>query len=137
VLFNTHFDHQGQRARRESARLLRKKITQMAAGQPVLVTGDFNAGPEEEPVRLLTAVAESGPALADSAMRSESPRQGPRGTFNGFRRDALLTGPIDYIFVGIGWRVLAHATLAGRNDGLYPSDHLPVLTVLQPANESE
>ncbi len=40
--FNTHFDHVGKVARRESAVLILEKIKQMAGDLPVIVIGDFN-----------------------------------------------------------------------------------------------
>ncbi len=43
-VFNTHFDHIGKIARKESARLLISKIGEIAGDVPgVFVTGDFNA----------------------------------------------------------------------------------------------
>ena len=40
--FNTHFDHVGKVARRESAVLILEKIKQMAGDLPVIVTGDLS-----------------------------------------------------------------------------------------------
>lgn len=42
-IFNTHFDHRGRTARRESARLLRRQALAIAQGSPLIFTGDFNA----------------------------------------------------------------------------------------------
>jgi endonuclease/exonuclease/phosphatase family metal-dependent hydrolase len=42
VVFNTHFDHEGDTARLNSAMLLKEKIAAIAGDQPVIVTGDFN-----------------------------------------------------------------------------------------------
>jgi hypothetical protein len=42
-LFNTPFDHIGETARLESAKLLLKTIQNLAPAAPVIVTGDFNA----------------------------------------------------------------------------------------------
>ena len=43
VHFNTHFDHLGRTARRESALLLRRKIGEIAGAEPVVITGDSTA----------------------------------------------------------------------------------------------
>jgi len=134
ILFNTHFDHHGRLARQESARLLRRRIGQIAAGDPAVVTGDFNAPPGTEPLRILTEDAPDGPPLCDSAAVTTSPCQGPPGTFHGFRPDAPLTEPIDYIFVERNWVVTAHHTLADRPAGRWPSDHMPVLVALLAAD---
>ena len=39
---NTHFDHIGVKARTESAKLIMKKIEQIAGKNPAVATGDFN-----------------------------------------------------------------------------------------------
>ena len=45
---NTHFDHVGVVARRESAKLIMKKIQEIVGTQPAVVTGDFNVTEEDE-----------------------------------------------------------------------------------------
>ena len=52
--FNTHFDHVGKVARRESAVLILEKIKQIVGDLPVIVTGDFNGTVDSEPVTVLT-----------------------------------------------------------------------------------
>ena len=47
-VFNTHFDHHGERARLESAKLLRR-ATDALGGKPLIVMGDFNCGPGSPP----------------------------------------------------------------------------------------
>ena len=43
-VFNTHFDHIGSESRKESAKLLMKKIHEICNDdQPIFITGDFNA----------------------------------------------------------------------------------------------
>ena len=46
--FNTHFDHVGEVARRESAKLILEKIKQIAGELPVIITGDFNGTVDSE-----------------------------------------------------------------------------------------
>ena len=43
VIVNTHFDHMGETARRESARLVVARAQGLADGAPLAVTGDLNA----------------------------------------------------------------------------------------------
>ncbi len=118
--FNTHFDHRGERARRESARLLVRKIGAIAGAAPVLVTGDFNATDTSATYRILTE------ALRDARAVSATPPTGPNSTWNGFEKIAPGRR-IDYIFVRGPVRVLGHAILAERRpNGRFPSDHLPV-----------
>src|SRR5688500_17007935 len=53
AFFNTHFDHRGPQARRESARLIREQIGSLGRGCSLIVTGDFNAGEGSEPHKAL------------------------------------------------------------------------------------
>ena len=128
--FNTHFDHMGQEARRQSALLLLKKIREIAGKQAVIVTGDFNSTPQDEPIRLLTD-AQSPFYLIDTKSISKQPHYGPTGTFNGFGPKERDNDPIDFIFIRNRIRVLQHATLSQSWQGRFSSDHFPVFTVLQ------
>lgn len=120
-VFATHFDHEGVIARRESAKLLVRKIGEIAHDRPVICIGDFNTTPDSEPIDIMRR------ALRDARESSRTPPYGPVGTFNGFRWDALLEQRIDYIFVSRQIRVLRYATISDSLDGRYPSDHLPVV----------
>ena len=123
--FNTHFDHVGEQARAESARLLKREVRRIAGDASVVVTGDFNATPDAEPIRLLTDG--DGLTLTDARSASETAPYGPGSTWNGF--GALVPERrIDFVFVGDGVRVLRYGELAETYDGVhFPSDHLPVL----------
>ena len=127
VVYNTHFDHVGVEARKNSATLIRRRIEEMTEGKnlPVIVTGDFNLTPEEEPIKLLKRY------LSDSREISEEPPYGPVGTFSGFDFTADLTRRIDYIFVKGEIEVLEYAALSDSKDQRYPSDHLPVFARVQ------
>jgi len=130
-LFNTHFDHRGERARTESARLLLARVGQMAGDLPVVVTGDFNFTESAEGYQILTGknANTSRSVLRDARYISEREHHGPTSTFNEFK--ALVPGKkIDYVFVKGSIRVLQHAALADTWDGRFPSDHLPVLAEL-------
>jgi endonuclease/exonuclease/phosphatase family metal-dependent hydrolase len=126
-VFNTHFDHRGVEARKNSALLIEEKIKEMVNDKnlPVILTGDFNLTPEQEPIILLKKY------LIDSYDVSEEPRYGPEGTFSGFKIDADLNRRIDYIFVQGGIKVLEYAVLSDNKDKRTPSDHLPVFVRVQ------
>jgi len=51
---NTHFDHVGVVARRESAKLIMKKIREIVGKRPAVVTGDFNVSEEDETYTTMT-----------------------------------------------------------------------------------
>ena len=127
--FNTHFDNRGEVARQESARLLLSKIQTIAGAVPFILTGDFNTHPDSEPYRILTA----SDLLIDTKTISQTPHHGPSRTMNNFDLESLKTTepPIDYIFVSNQFGILKHATLSDTFDGFFPSDHMPVISLLK------
>jgi endonuclease/exonuclease/phosphatase family metal-dependent hydrolase len=122
--FNVHFDHQGVIARRESGKLMVKKIAKIANGKPVICTGDFNSTPETE--QILTMETQ----LSDSYKITQMSPYGPVGTYNGFKFDAPLKNRIDYVFVSKEFSVLKYAVLTDAKEQRYPSDHMPVVVDL-------
>lgn len=129
---NTHFDHVGVVARRESALLIRQRLGALAGGLPVVVTGDLNADPASEPYRILTtdSAGLAGPVLRDAFGASREGHYGPTSTWNAFR--AIEPGRrIDYVLASTDVGVGKHAILPDRWDDRFPSDHLPVLASLE------
>lgn len=128
--FNTHFDHFSRHARRESAKLLLSKIQTIGGGNPVLVTGDFNAREGSPTYRIMTgklndsALPAGVTPLRDALHESAHPPYGPRRTWRGFLVGAIGSARIDFIFVKNAVRVNQHAVIA---DADYASDHLPVM----------
>jgi len=122
--FNTHFDHIGATARRESALLILRKMDPALGKEPVVLMGDLNSEPDSAPYQVLEASA-----LNDSRSLSRNKPYGPEGTFNAFELGAY--GPrIDYIFVNEFWEVLDYAAITDHLDKRHPSDHFPVLASL-------
>jgi endonuclease/exonuclease/phosphatase family metal-dependent hydrolase len=63
---------------------------------PAIITGDFNASPTDEPIRII--MDKRDPLhLADTKELSATPHYGPTGTFNGFGPKESDEQPIDYI----------------------------------------
>lgn len=125
---NTHFDHIGEQARQESARLIRRRLATLANGLPVVMTGDLNADPTSASYRILSrdTIAEALPPLADGFVVSRSGNYGPTSSWTAFR--AIEPGRrIDYILVSAPVTVLSHGILPDSWNGRFPSDHLPVL----------
>ncbi len=131
-VLNTHFDHRGEQARIESARLIREKVAHMAGEQPVIVMGDFNVTPESEAYRLLTQPeASQVPPLIDALTVSQTPPYGPDNTWSTFFVDQPSDRRIDYVFIQNQLTVLRHGILTDQQAGRYPSDHLPVLVEIE------
>jgi endonuclease/exonuclease/phosphatase family metal-dependent hydrolase len=127
--FNTHFDHMGKTARRESATLLLQKVKDIADTTPAVITGDFNAHPPDEPIQVL--LDNQHPLrLTDSKTMSQTPHYGPTGTFNGFQHKEQSDQPIDYIFLKGNWQVKTHATISQTWMGRFASDHFAVMATL-------
>lgn len=124
LVFNTHYDHIGVQARIESAKLLKRKIQEIAPKLPVVFTGDLNVTPETE------AIATIKSFLIDAKEASVEPAYGPGGTFNAFKFDSPLKDKIDYIFVNKGFKVQKFGVLSDSKDLRYPSDHLPIIARL-------
>ena len=104
--FNLHMDHVGVTARREGAKLIVRKIREIAQGAPVIVTGDFNVDQKDEIYNIFT---ESG-LLKDSYMASRL-KFAENGTFNSYDTDLYTESRIDHIFVSPEARVDSYGVL--------------------------
>lgn len=127
--FNTHFDHMGQIARRESANLLLRAVDSIAGKTPAIITGDFNAKPADEPIKILTSAANAN-HFTDTKTVSKIPHYGPEGTFNAFGPAEIANEPIDHIFIKGRFKVHKHATISESWQGRFSSDHFPVFCKL-------
>ena len=132
VFANVHLDHrQNNEECREKqiAVLLRELKTCLKMGLPVILTGDFNAAPDE-PAYALTAKL-----FCDSFRISKTPPVRPeKKTFHGFlkaKKDQLSDRPIDYIFVSRGITVLTCESFDNFKDDLPSSDHYPQKAVIR------
>ena len=141
VAIGTHFDHRGERARLESARLLASELERLCRegagpdGRPLpgLLLGDLNAGEDSAP---LAALREAG--LVDT-FRVVHPNATEVGTFNGFA-DRTDGAKIDYVLATDGWQVhdAGISRPRGQTDeadgsGRCASDHdVPWAVIFQP-----
>lgn len=127
-VFNTHFDHLGKIARRESAKLVLRKIQEIGKNYPCILLGDFNATPDEEPIQILID-SKNPNSVIDSEKISKNGHYGPYSSFNGFKQEQK-DRHIDYIFVKNGPKVLQHTTHSETWNNLFPSDHFPVSSLI-------
>ena len=133
VFFNTHFDHMGSQARLESARLVRRQLEQIGQGQPLVLTGDFNAGAMTAPYRALFDAIDDqkspgGGYMAFAPRRKYDPNE---GTFSRFLPAPSVGPRIDWIAVSRDWRVLEVGIDRTSRDGRTASDHFAVTAVLE------
>jgi endonuclease/exonuclease/phosphatase family metal-dependent hydrolase len=125
-LFNTHFPHRAQdaEARLHAAEVLMERVSRLPKDVPLILTGDFNsAAPDAPPYKLISG------ELKDARLTAAS-RTGPDGTSSGFA--GRTTGArIDWISYRGGVKAAESETIVHSEDGRYPSDHFPVLAVLE------
>lgn len=121
LFINTHFDHMGETARRESAALMISKISELNPdGLPVVLVGDFNVEythPALSPVTDSMKNARKIAAITDSS-----------ATYHGWGKASEV---IDHIFY-TGFRSCTRfETVTGPYAGRkFISDHYPVEAVL-------
>lgn len=127
LAINTHWDHQGALARRESGRLILSWMTKnLQKDEELVLLGDLNAEATEESVAQLTEHS----ALRDTRSASITPSTGGPISFNAFEALPKSGKLIDHIFVSPGIVVKAHSVVAQHENGHVPSDHFPVVALL-------
>ena len=122
--FNTHFDHRGKEARVQSAALIVAKVKAIAAGQPVVLTGDFNSNPESKAYSTITTNGFDDSFTTVEATQSYGPAYTASG-WDAVGRDA--SNRIDYVFLKNGTMPLRYHVLDGQRGNRYISDHFPVM----------
>ncbi len=128
--FNTHLDHVGEVARRESVKLITDRIKQIALDKkynkafdkkaPIFLTGDFNSGTESEifePLKKIMRQAREDALVTDH-----------RGTFNGWG-NAPNNIVIDHIFYKNATPILFQTLDSDQYGRWLISDHYPVKCV--------
>ena len=124
-VFDTHFDHRGNKAREESSKLILNSMKEINKDNlPVILTGDFNLVKTSVPIQMILK------ELNDAIDKSVSLPYGPDGTSGGFEVK-VLPRKIDFIFINDKVKVLRHGVLSDSFGLFYPSDHLPVLAEVQ------
>ncbi len=121
--FNTHFDHIGKEARKNSAKLIKSQVAKIASKKtPVIVSGDFNSEPTDEPYK--TMIDGTVVKLFDSRPVSDL-----TGTACGFEVSAQKCKTIDYLFYSTHWKTEGYEVIQDLDGKYYPSDHLPVIAL--------
>ncbi|QKJ63401.1 endonuclease/exonuclease/phosphatase family protein [Flavobacterium sp. M31R6] len=124
-VLNTHFDHIGEVARRESVNLIKRKIAQLGEGMPQIMMGDLNATPDSSVIQSLLT-GDKSLSLLDSK-KLASIVYGPNWSFHDFGKIPFKDRPlIDYILVTKGITVHKYAVFAETLNDLFLSDHAPV-----------
>ncbi len=124
-VFNTHFDHVGNEARKKSTDLILKKINEIKSmGNPVILTGDFNLDDNDSSIKKIQS------QMTDVLLKIKKTNFHYE-TYNGFKNIVESKRRIDYIFVdNIEVKKAKHVHLKTSYNG-WASDHHPVLSILK------
>jgi endonuclease/exonuclease/phosphatase family metal-dependent hydrolase len=124
---NTHLDDMGVRARTEGAKVIARRLPNLAQGAAVVLTGDFNSTELDEPYAGLVRPGEPAALrLRDSYRVIHPQRNDNEGTIHGF--SGMTEGHrIDWILHTEDLISTAAEIVRDRaEDGRFPSDHYPV-----------
>jgi endonuclease/exonuclease/phosphatase family metal-dependent hydrolase len=126
-----HWDHISGPAREQSARLVRRRLAELAEGLPVIVMGDLNS-PEDSKAftELVGAKGAAGRRLFDSFRALYPERTREESTFSAWngREDGSR---IDFILHTDEFTPTAASIVRTSYDGRWPSDHYPVTATLR------
>ena len=123
LYFNTHLDHLGSQARKNSIKLIVAKMTELNPDNvPVFLSGDFNSTTDDpifDPLKASLKDARMMSAISDKNI-----------TYNGFGKvtdnpDARKEWVIDHIFFS-GVNPMAFMVLNGNYGVPFISDHYPI-----------
>jgi endonuclease/exonuclease/phosphatase family metal-dependent hydrolase len=126
LVVNSHWDHVGERARQESAKLILREIEAFSSIQNIIFMGDLNCQPEDAALKKLRAV------FSDAGIGKSS----TVGTFNNFERGANPNAPrIDYVFYKLK-NFGFSSYKVGNTDVTEPllSDHFPIVVEFEKMN---
>jgi len=104
--FNVHFDHVGTTARQESAKLILKKVKELAGNHTAILTGDFNVDQHSDSYLVL----KNSHILQDSYDIAPF-KYATNGTFNGFNPNSKTDSRIDHIFLTDDFAVSKYGVL--------------------------
>ncbi len=122
--FNTHLDHKGAVARKESIKLIIKKIESITTGsdEPVFLTGDFNATIDNPIFTPLINYMHQA--------RTDAPVSDNKCTYNGYGLGRESPSVIDHIFY-LNAVPVSFTTLDESYGDGYISDHFPVKAIFK------
>ena len=123
-VYNVHTDHIGEMARVLASAQIMQDIT--AHGKKVFFTGDFNATPDALSIKM----------IRENSTRPLVDATPCENTFHDFGRRSVSATPggekIDYIFADADTKVVSNEIYADIPvDGVYISDHYPVIAVFE------
>lgn len=118
VVFNTHLSHVSDEARINGINVVLDKIEEFGS-LPAVIMGDFNA--EEGSQTYINVTKNFADARYETENTSDSHTYQGWGNEEKFKR-------IDYFMISkTGFNVKSYNVLSGLHDGVYSSDHCPIV----------
>ncbi|AYF43335.1 endonuclease/exonuclease/phosphatase family protein [Halobacteriovorax sp. BALOs_7] len=122
---NAHLDHLKTNTRQEQINVLINEINRLRSDYPVILTGDFNESPFEQ---VRSIINQRIPELIDPWLEHKHEECESHHSFKGQREDGSR---IDWILCSKDKlkceEILMHKE---ESDGIYPSDHFPVVATI-------
>ncbi len=131
-VFNTHWST-AEESRKKGAVLLLSKIQEIAGENALVIcTGDFNSDPERDESYSIITDANTPLHLVNTKTICSQKPVGPDFTASGFVVDSRTDGwEVDHIFVRNIETCTAHKVITDYEGDNYPSDHWPVLSIIE------
>ena len=124
IFADTHLDHISAEARAGQAGALLGLLEEINGdGLPVVLVGDFNDTPDSPPYQMLTE-------HYIDAWRRLHPNGEEANTWHGFS-GVGQRGRLDWVLISPEVEAVGMEILKTSYDGVFPSDHFPVLTSLR------
>lgn len=128
---NTHFDHRGNKARIESAKLIRKKIDSLAGNLPLFVSGDFNTTSNSNVYKIITSECNGVKGWIDSHSAAKVQENKLNRTFHDFGKVTGNKGSIiDFIFASGPVTIEKFKICPELRDGKLTSDHNAIVATI-------
>lgn len=125
-VFNTHFDHIGEKARLNSAKLIIQKIKDLCQKkEKVILMGDLNCLGQSLAIETINSF------MKDAYRNPKWSNTASLGTFNGFDSSEIPWKRIDYLFSRNTEIVNFSHLLKRMENGNYISDHFPVFAEIK------
>ncbi len=122
-VINTHLSHKSEEARIRAAELLKTFISKLDKNSYVVLMGDFNTAPESKTYKIFVE------ANLYDTFRVCRESEEKSGTSHGFT--GVPNSPrIDWILVSKNIKPLSFEVYRYSENGVYPSDHFPIVSLL-------
>lgn len=121
IVFNTHLDHVSDEARINGINVVLDKINEFG-GVPAILMGDLNAEEKSDTYKSAIEFFDDTKYMTDNTMKS--------CTYQGWGTQ-LDRECIDYIMISKSdFKVHSYKVITDTYDGVYTSDHFPLMSVL-------